>query len=60
MSKPLNLRDFEPGARVRLQDGTVLLVVDNPGDGAWLICAPEDSPEDRDAVFLADIIGEAD
>ena len=60
MSKPLNLRDFEPGSRIRLQDGTEMLIVDNPRDGAWLICAPEDRPEDREAVFIADIIGEAD
>jgi hypothetical protein len=54
----VNLRDFKPGDRVQLVDGRVVEVVENPGDGAWLICrgpGPDDGP---DVVFLAEVAGE--
>lgn len=31
------LQDLEPGTRLKLVDGGVALVVENPRDGAWLI-----------------------
>ncbi|HEY0295042.1 MAG TPA: hypothetical protein VGC69_06885 [Bordetella sp.] len=51
--KSINLLDLQPGARVKDAEGVVFQVVDNPGDGMWVICkalqangalAEEDSP----------------
>lgn len=32
----LNILELEPGAKVRLQDGTIAEVVANPKDGVWI------------------------
>lgn len=56
----VNLRDFQPGDTVRLVDGREVEVVENPGDGAWLICRDLTPGATADAVFLAEIAGEAD
>lgn len=36
--KTLNLMDLMPGMRIRLADGAVAQVVENPQDGSWIIC----------------------
>jgi hypothetical protein len=55
----LDLMSIQPGARVRLSDGSIVVVVDNPRDGAWLMCRPVDgTDEDKEAVFVSDIEGE--
>ncbi len=56
----INLRDFEPGDTVRLVDGREVEVLENPGDGAWLICREFAPGAPADAVFLAEIAGESD
>lgn len=53
----LNLIEVEVGARIRLTDGTVAEVVDNPGDGQWLVIATEGGDE---LVHAQDIAGLAD
>jgi hypothetical protein len=55
----VNLMELEPGDRVDLVDGTVMEVVDNPRDGAWIICTPVDGSGGKEVVFLADVIGES-
>jgi len=54
----VNMMQLEPGDRVELVDGSVVEVVENPRDGAWIICAPVDGSGPKDVVFLADVIGE--
>lgn len=36
-NKSLNLVDLQPGVRVRMADGAVAEIVENPQDGFWLI-----------------------
>jgi hypothetical protein len=54
----VNLMELNPGDRVELVDGTVMEVVENPRDGAWIICTPVGGFGGKDVVFLADVIGE--
>jgi hypothetical protein len=54
----VNLMELDPGDRIALVDGTVMQVVENPRDGAWLICTPADGSGGKEVVFLADVIGE--
>ncbi|MEZ5408466.1 MAG: hypothetical protein R2761_10595 [Acidimicrobiales bacterium] len=53
----LNLIEVEVGARIRLTEGTVAEVVDNPGDGQWLVIATDGGDE---LVHAQDIAGLAD
>lgn len=55
MPGAVNLMNVAVGATVKLVDGRVLQVVENPRDGAWVICATPEALEDRDAVFVAEI-----
>jgi hypothetical protein len=59
-SYEVNLRDFVPGDRLQLVDGRAMEVVENPRDGAWLICREQGSAEGAERVFLADVAGESD
>ena len=36
-NKSINLVDLRPGVRVRMADGAVAEIVENPQDGFWLI-----------------------
>jgi len=54
----LNLIEVEVGARIRLTDGTVAEVVDNPGDGQWLVIATDGGGEEL--VHAQDIAGLAE
>lgn len=56
----VNLRTFKPGDTLQLVDGRVVEVVENPGDGAWLICRETVPGASPDAVFLAEVAGETD
>ncbi len=53
----LNLIEVAVGARIRLIDGTVAEVVDNPGDGQWLVIAIDSGEE---LVHAQDVGGLAD
>jgi hypothetical protein len=33
----LSIQHWEPGTRLKLKDGKIVEVVDNPQDGTWLI-----------------------
>jgi len=37
MSAPINVRDLSPGTSVVLASGAEAEIVDNPGDGIWLV-----------------------
>lgn len=54
----LNLIEVEVGTRIRLTDGTVAEVVDNPGDGQWLVIATAGGGEEL--VHAQDIAGLAE
>jgi hypothetical protein len=56
-------RELPVGARVRRQDGAILEVTGNPGDGAWLTVRVVEAPNDpasvgqEDMVFFTDVEG---
>jgi hypothetical protein len=53
-----NLRNVDAGDRLELSDGTIVVVVDNPRDGAWVMCRPVDgSDDDKEPVFVGDVAG---
>lgn len=61
-NKTLNLMELEPGMRVRLADGAIAEVVENPRDGTWMICrylshpvSPELVNGKEQPVFATDI-----
>jgi hypothetical protein len=56
----INLRTYAPGDRLELVDGRTVEVVENPRDGAWLLCREAGSQDDAELVFLADVAGESD
>jgi hypothetical protein len=50
----------QSGDRVRLNDGRIAEVVNNPLDGVWLIVrAVDDAGADEEMVLLTDIAGPA-
>ncbi|MDM9557511.1 hypothetical protein [Bordetella petrii] len=60
--KTVNLTPLTPGTRVRLADGAVAEVTENPQDGTWLICryiehptAPELVNGREQPIFATDI-----
>ena len=57
MSDAINFMSLEPGTTVTLRDGSVVSIIENPRDGAWLICAPVDGQGSPDVVFLNDVMG---
>ncbi|MCK8783433.1 hypothetical protein M0638_03425 [Roseomonas sp. NAR14] len=56
MSEPLNLVEIAPGTALRLRDGRVVIVVDNPADGMWLFCREEGGTAEE-PVAASDIAG---
>ena len=57
----LNLRELQPGAKLRLKDGQTLEIVSNPGDGVWVVGRrAEQAPGDEEMVCITDIAGLAD
>lgn len=67
-SATLNLVEVEPGTRLRMRSGELVVVVENPQDGVWLLCraagaagaaddaaAPDAAPVEP--VFAQDIEG---
>jgi hypothetical protein len=62
MTKEINLLELAPATRVRLFDGAVAEIVQNPADGIWLFCRYVTSPDAPNlvdgrehAVFAQDI-----
>lgn len=61
--KTVNLNELQPGDRVKLADGAVAEVVENPQDGTWLICRYLEHPNPallaagEQPVFATDIEG---
>ena len=53
------LIDVPVGARIRLTDGTVAEVVENPGDGQWLAIAADGGEELVHAQDIAALADEA-
>ena len=49
-NKSINLVDLQPGVRVRMADGAVAEIVENPQDGFWLIVRYLDHPTDSSLV----------
>jgi len=62
-SKSINLLELSPGTHVGLDSGERLEIVENPGDGMWIICRPvaatggasADAEEER-PVFAGDVV----
>ena len=48
-----------PGDRVRLNDGRIAEVVNNPLDGVWLIVRADEDGADEEMVLLTDVAGPA-
>ena len=62
MSDGVNLLRLEPGVRLRLADGAVVELVENPRDGSWLLCRYLSHPtdpsllgDDEHMIFARDI-----
>jgi hypothetical protein len=51
------LQELERGARIRLKNGTIVEVTDNPRDGSWIYARPI-SPEtaEDELVFAEDVV----
>ncbi len=61
-NKSLNLVDLQPGMRVRMNDGALAEIVENPQDGFWLIVRYLEHPTDpklidagEQQVFATDV-----
>jgi hypothetical protein len=58
------LQDVKPGAKLRLTGGAVAEVVENPGDGYWVLARYLSSPQDpakentEEMVFVYDVDAE--
>jgi len=59
----LDLVAIEEGARVKLRDGEIAEVIDNPRDGMWILLRFLEAPDDparvgeEELVFWADVLG---
>jgi len=59
----LDLVAIEEGARVKLRDGEIAEVIDNPRDGMWILLRFLEVPDDpvrvgsEELVFWADVLG---
>ncbi|MFZ5932286.1 MAG: hypothetical protein ACOY15_13870 [Pseudomonadota bacterium] len=59
----LDLVAIEEGAKVKLRDGEIAEVVDNPRDGMWILLRFLETPDDparagsEELVFWADVLG---
>lgn len=64
-SATLNLVEVEPGTRLRMRSGELVVVVENPQDGVWLLCRAAGAADDAatpdaapvEPVFAQDIEG---
>ena len=62
MSRPINVRDLEPGTAVVLTGGAEAEIVDNPRDGIWLFARYLSSPRDptlvgqEEMIFAQDVV----
>lgn len=61
-NKSINLVELGPGMRVRMNDGALAEIVENPRDGFWLIVRYLDHPTDptlidagEQQVFATDV-----
>lgn len=55
MSGPLNFVEIAPGTALRLKDGRIVVVVENPADGSWLFCRPVDG-EGEEPIYVGDVL----
>ena len=59
----LDLVAIDEGAKVKLRDGEIAEVVDNPRDGMWIVLRFLEAPGDparvgqEELVFWADVLG---
>lgn len=59
----LDLVAIQEGAKVKLRDGEIAEVVDNPRDGMWILLRFLEAPDDparvgqEELVFWADVLG---
>ncbi len=56
-----NSLQIQPGEKLRLDDGSVVVVKDNPMDGVWLFCEFVESPDQtllgtEQPVYGADVV----
>ena len=62
MSEPVNIRLFDPGTRIVLDDGATAEIVSNPLDGVWLFARYLTSPDDparvgsEEMIFAQDVV----
>ena len=62
MSAPVNVRELAAGSSVVLVDGAEAEIVDNPGDGIWLLGRYRSSPRDpkkvgqEEMIFAQDVV----
>ena len=61
----VEVRTVSPGTKLRLTDGSIVEVTQNPEDGYWIIARYIESPEEpsrvgsEDTVFWSDILTRA-
>jgi hypothetical protein len=53
----LAIQHLAPGTRLRLTDGSLAEVRENPHDGTWLVCRrlPADSAAEDELIIIDDI-----
>ena len=57
----LDARSVEPGTKLELKDGSIVVITENPGDGIWLFCRPVGEAEAGERpLFAEDVLGFAD
>jgi len=52
----LSIQHLEPGARLKLKDGKIVEVVENPQDGTWLIVRDMSSGASDVLLHVDDIL----
>lgn len=53
--KSINLLELQPGAKIKTSDGGLFEVVDNPGDGMWIICKPVGGEDEEHPIFAGNV-----
>jgi hypothetical protein len=52
----LSIQHWEPGTRLKLKDGKIVEVVDNPQDGTWLIVRDLSAEASQEFCHIDDIL----
>jgi hypothetical protein len=52
----LSIQHLEPGTRLKLKDGKIVEIVENPQDGTWLLVRDVDAGAAQELLHVDDIL----